>query len=253
MFEKLKVKWAARRMNKGKAKKSPAKKKAVKKTGFWSRVWKIICMPFKWVWKQCKRVWAWIKTINLIGLINLTLLIAIIVLFTMLIIDVMGCRKQSAIVVVQKPVQTEQVVTIDLDRAYAQSEKKIRESARAVTLPIKEEVKTNASDCKPATEVKTVTCGTASGKFHGDMIIDGFYPGESLSCGQRVRGNVYLQNMRKYTLPCNTVIEGNLLLRNVDMVKFCGTFTVTGNIYVHRNSSFGPIPKTARIGGQVIL
>jgi hypothetical protein len=37
------------------------------------------------------------------------------------------------------------------------------------------------------------------------------------------------------------------------LLQFCGDFVVTGNIYVSPRSSFGPIPKTARIGGYVVL
>ena len=59
--------------------------------------------------------------------------------------------------------------------------------------------------------------------------------------------------MQKYTLPCNINIEGNLFLRDMGMLQFCGAFTVKGNIYVSPRSSFGPLPKTARLGGQVIL
>ena len=59
--------------------------------------------------------------------------------------------------------------------------------------------------------------------------------------------------MRKYVLPCGIRIEGDLFLRDMGLLQFAGEFTVTGNIYVTPTSSFGPIPGTARIGGQVIL
>ena len=68
-----------------------------------------------------------------------------------------------------------------------------------------------------------------------------------------VNGNLILQNLRGYTLPCGIRINGDLLLRNVGQLKFCGCFEVTGNIYVSSNSSFGPIPRNARLGGQVIF
>ena len=71
--------------------------------------------------------------------------------------------------------------------------------------------------------------------------------------GAHIQGDLYIQDMRKYTLPCDIVIDGNLFLRDVNMLNFCGDFTVRGNIYVSPRSSFGPVPSTARIGGQVIL
>ena len=39
----------------------------------------------------------------------------------------------------------------------------------------------------------------------------------------------------------------------VDKLSFCGAFTVNGNIYVNRQSSFGPLPKGTKINGQIIL
>ena len=65
--------------------------------------------------------------------------------------------------------------------------------------------------------------------------------------------SLYIQHMRKYVLPRGIQIEGNLFLRDMGLLEFAGEFTVTGNIYVTPNSSFGPIPSNARIGGQVIL
>ena len=87
----------------------------------------------------------------------------------------------------------------------------------------------------------------------GDTVIDHHDMTTVLQNGAHVRGNLYIQDLRKYTLPCNIVIDGNLILRDVNMLNFCGDFTVRGNIYVSPRSSFGPVPSTARIGGQVIL
>jgi hypothetical protein len=75
-----------------------------------------------------------------------------------------------------------------------------------------------------------------------------------------VNGNLILQNLRIYTLPCGTRIDGDLLLRNVHQLRFCvsdqaniQSFAIRGNIYVSSNSSFGPLPKNAHLGGQVIF
>ncbi|MDR2685713.1 MAG: hypothetical protein LBB23_02995 [Rickettsiales bacterium] len=67
-----------------------------------------------------------------------------------------------------------------------------------------------------------------------------------------VNGNLYIQNMRSYTLPCGTRVRGHIFVRNVRSLKFCGCFEVSGNIYVANGVAFGPIPRAARIGGQVI-
>ena len=74
-----------------------------------------------------------------------------------------------------------------------------------------------------------------------------------LSNGVKVNGNLYIQNMRKYTLPCDAKINGHLIIRNVNKLSFCGGFTVNGNIYVNRESAFGPIPDNTRIRGKIIL
>ena len=91
------------------------------------------------------------------------------------------------------------------------------------------------------------------GKIYGDIIIESREEAIVLKNGAHIRGNLYLQNMYKYVLPCDIKIEGNLFLRDLNMLHFCGRFTITGNIYVTPNSSFGPIPRDAYLGGQIIL
>ena len=59
--------------------------------------------------------------------------------------------------------------------------------------------------------------------------------------------------MNKYTIPCDAKINGHLFIRNVHKVNFCGKFKVNGNVYVNRESSFGPLPAGTKINGQIIL
>ena len=89
--------------------------------------------------------------------------------------------------------------------------------------------------------------------MYGDVVIDSRGAATIIKNYTNVRGNLYLQNMRKYTLPCGVRVDGNLFLRDVNMLQFCGEFTVTGNIYVSPRSSFGPIPANARVGGNIVL
>ena len=89
--------------------------------------------------------------------------------------------------------------------------------------------------------------------MNGDIIVDINPSSPILSNGVKVNGNLYIQNMRKYTIPCEAKINGHLFIRNVNKVRFCGKFTVNGNIYVNRESSFGAIPEDATIKGQIIL
>ena len=252
MFNKLKIKIAARRVERKKARTSAKRgtaRKAQKKT-FWGRVREIVCAPFKFIARVVRRIWAWICRIDLIGLVNLTLLVAIIVLFTMLIVDIVRARRTPNVVVIEQPVAA--TVVKPTPRRPVQA-------APTPTLPIKRTANreyvatpvsvTNVKPCQ-ATIRQTARMGR---DLYGDIIIDHRDSATILRSGDTVRGNLYLQNMRKYTLPCGIRIEGNLFLRDVNMVQFCGAFTVTGNIYVSPKSSFGPLPRTARLGGQVIL
>lgn len=256
MFKELKLKIAARRMERETGRKAASAKRgrAAKKVTFWTRVWEIISWPFRMIARMASALWSWIRSIDLIGLVNLTLLIAIIVLFSMLIIDIIGCSRKPVVVVADAPavavVPEKPQVTLSDEKAPAD----IAAQAERPALPLKRDVRTR----KYLSHTITVARGKyipedAPRQLNGDIIIDHHGDSPLLTDGVYVNGNLYLQNMRKYTLPCGTVIRGNLFLRDVTMLQFCGDFTVTGNIYVSPRSSFGPIPSTARLGGQVIL
>ncbi|MDR1026873.1 MAG: hypothetical protein LBL46_00450 [Rickettsiales bacterium] len=90
-------------------------------------------------------------------------------------------------------------------------------------------------------------------RIAGDIVIDGHGRAVILKGVSEIDGNLFLQNMRRYTLPCGLRVTGNLSLRDVRLLKFCGPFSVGGNIYVSRDSAFGPLPKDATLGGQVIF
>lgn len=235
MFKQLKLQLASRRVKEGK--KMNKKTVTKKKTTFWTKVWNFITLPFR-------ALWAWLRTIDLIGLVNLTLLVAIIVLFSMLIIDLCGCNKKTIILVASDE------VSVTDKSAQPVVTKPTAPQKVAVTLPLKKVAPVvNKANNTIVVNNEVRTCNTQ----HGDVIIDGEIPGTKILHCAKIDGSVYLQNMRKYTLPCGVTIEGDLFIRDVGMLQFCGEFTVTGNIYVTRRSSFGPIPKTARVGGQIIL
>lgn len=252
MFNKLKMKIAARRVERKKARPSTKRntaRKSQKKT-FWGRSREIACAPFKFIMRLVRRIWAWICSIDLIGLVNLTLLVAIIVLFTMLILDIMRARRTPSVVMIEQPVAATVVKPTPRHSVQTVTNPtlpiKRTENREYVATPVSV---TNTKPCQ-ATIRQTARMGR---DLYGDIIIDHRDSATILRNGDTIRGNLYLQNMRKYTLPCGVRIQGNLFLRNVNMVQFCGAFTVTGNIYVSPKSSFGPLPRTARLGGQVIL
>jgi hypothetical protein len=223
--------------------------KNTRKQNFKQLCKKIVLFPVV-LWK---RLWNWLKSIDIVGMVNLTLLVAIIVLFSSLISDVMYAKpskvKQSNVVVVQnsKPVEKRKVVQRKFNTNLPlRADKQTGITPKIRTVGVKKpEIIRELS--VPAHELPTQQ------NLSGDVIVDIHPASPVLQNGVNINGNLFIQNMRKYTLPCGTKIKGNLFVRNVDKLYFCGDFTVKGNIYVNRQSSFGPIPQNAQITGNIIL
>ena len=258
MFKKLKMRLAARKMENKKHRTDKDKKtRATKNKNAKTNVIlsKYLYTPFRNIGNWFKKIWLWIRSLDLIGLINLTLLSAIIVLFSMLIIDITRQNEKPIVIIARNDItniKTEHSQTIN-------SPKPVQKQAKPV-LPLKRDIETRKFIDTPINVVQTEKCTVTepqtakiNNTIHGDVIIDSRGAATILKAGDTIKGNLYLQNMQKYTLPCNINIEGNLFLRDMGMLQFCGDFTVKGNIYVSPRSSFGPLPKTARLGGQVIL
>ena len=279
MFERLKVKMAARRAERAKrARRNPRNRRP----GFWARVWNVICWPFRkiwqficWLWRLICRFFRWlwrlICGINVIGLLNIVLLVAIIVLCAMLIIDIINCTRKPTIIVadpvpasaltkvVNVPVVAEPVtkpVSTTVTKTSVVREPSLK---KTVSLPIAR-TKSHKMTTEPVRVVKTTPdvmaekqTAKVGNKMYGDVIIDSRGAAKMLSNGSEITGNLYLQHLRKYVLPFDVKITGNLFVRDVNMLQFCGDFEIDGNIYVTPSSSFGPIPTGAHVGGQVIL
>jgi len=218
------------------------------------KIWGFIC-------RVCKTVWNWLKSIDIVGMINLTLLVAIIVLFTSLIINFTQCNKNSIAMPSNIVAQSNKPKIVDTRKVVKRNNTIVAKKSVPM-LPIKVNTKTGIKPqiktigVKKPVVVKNISLPVKmlpKQKLTGDVIIDLYPSAPVLSNGVTIYGNLFVQNMRKYTLPCGAKIRGNLFIRNVDKLSFCGEFTVKGNIYVNRQSSFGPIPRTARVGGQVIL
>lgn len=261
MFKALKMKIAARRMERRDNKKRTSTKKSrttSRRSSFWPRVWNAVCVPFRAIGRWCRAFWKWVRSIDLIGLVNITLLSAIIVLFSMLIIDIVGCKKPVVIIAQDNAPTATQSQVADSNSNTPRIVRE-RDSKRVTALPIRRDENRvftaetiNVARVQPDNVAikQTARCGKT---MYGDVIIDSRGAATMLKPGDVVKGNLFLQHMRKYTLPRGVRIEGHLFLRDMGMLQFGGEFTVTGNIYVTPTSSFGPIPGTARIGGQVIL
>ena len=252
-------------MNKSQKMKMAARKN--RKKTFWGVVKNIILFPWrviKAIWRLivriCRAFWNWLKSINVVGMINLTLLVAIIVLFACLISNVVCCNKSLHVAKKNGNV----VVTNDsyVSRKRTDNRKVVNRENTKTVLPVKVDSQSGITPkikvvgvkkpivdenlSKPASELPKQN-------LYGDVIVD-MYPGAPvLSNGVNINGNLFVQNMRKYTLPCDAKISGHLYVRNVQKLVFCGPFEVRGNIYVTRQSSFGPIPRNAYVGGQLML
>jgi hypothetical protein len=257
MFERLKLKVAARR-----AERAKRARRNSNRPGFWACVWYVICWPFRKIWQFICWLWRLICGINVIGLLNLVLLVAIIVLCSMLIIDIINCHKKP-VVIVTDPVPASTiskkinvpVVAEPITKPVSTSVEKSSSTPRKYTLPVShnrpaEPIRVVRAVREPVTERQTARVNNT---MYGDVIIDSRGAAMMLNNGYEINGNLYLQNMRKYVLPCDIKITGNMFVRDVNMLQFCGKFEIAGNIYVTPTSSFGPIPPNAYVGGQVIL
>lgn len=251
-------------------------KKATRKTRWdnfkqWCK--KIILFPIrviKWLWRLicriCRAIWNWLKSIDIVGMVNLTLLVAIIVLFLSLISDVVCCRKSNTGNNTNAPT-TNQVIDKWAKQPAGENRRVVKRrytNATATVLPVKvadadknvvrPQIRTIGVD-KPEIVRETAIAANElpQQNLSGDVIVEAGPTSPVLSNGVKIDGNLFIQNMRKYTIPCDMKINGHLFIRNVNKVTFCGKFKVNGNVYVNRESSFGPLPEGTKINGQIIL
>lgn len=247
MQKKEKLEMAAQRTSN---KKTSSENKT--KTTLLGRIIDTLLIPVRAVGLGLRRFWQWICTLNIVGLINLTLLTSIIVLFSLLIMDILkyDCIQESKIIDAEP-------VPVVVQNEEANNNLSTENIA---SLPIKKDEYTRKFLAQPVNVVPVKKCEKTHEQtarigtdMYGDIIIDSREAATVLNQGDNIHGNLYLQNMRKYILPCDIKVNGNLFVRDIGMLVFCGDFTVTGNIYVSPRSSFGALPRTARLGGQVIL
>jgi hypothetical protein len=193
----------------------------------------------RWIFITAPRaVWNWICSIELGGLCNLAMMILIIVLFSILIGQILGnrCDNRTRAAATRIPQITNNVEITEKSAP-----------ARIASVPAKKTTIVLPLRAKPKVAAQKITV------IDNDLTIDGRDIASRIQRQTKINGNLTLQNMHGFTLPCGVKINGNLIVRNVRLLKFCGNFIVNGDIYVSSNSSFGAIPKNAKIRGQVIL
>lgn len=217
--------------------------------------WRVIKAIWRFIVRICRAIWKWLKSIDIVGMVNLTLLVAIIVLFSCLISNFVRCGRCDR----NSGRAVKNVTTVSVPKNRYNDNRKVvprkveidSQSATAVEKNIGAD--NSAKSNKPVDQISITSESLPRQNLYGDVIVDMYPNAPVLSDGVVVDGNLYVQNMRKYTLPCNAKITGHLFVRNVERLKFCGAFTVQGNIYVNRESSFGPIPRGSHVGGRVML
>lgn len=257
-------------MNNNKSHKMKTASRKARKQTFKQYCKKIIMFPIraiKWLWRQlchiCRAIWNWLKSIDIVGMINLTLLVAIIVLFSALINNVICCNKcDKNVAYIRKDAGATQITNKNVV-----DNRRVVKRQFSTVLPVKPVVIDANANTTIRPQIRTIgvkkpeivrELSLPSNELPkqvlgGDVIIERHPASPILSNGVRVDGNLYIQNMNKYTIPCDAKINGHLFIRNVNKLKFCGKFTVNGNIYVNRESSFGPLPDGTKINGQIIL
>ena len=236
----------------------------------------------RWTFITAPRaVWNWICNIEIGGLVNLAMLLLIIVLFSILIGQVLNLRCDRNAVA-----RNPEIINIPKDNVEVSNSKFVQTRTgkplaekteeptqkETIVLPLKRDSIISSPVPVPAPTVRTVrtiqtnTCCAPVPvklpmkaapqkyvKIDGDVVVDGDIIGKRLDGMTQINGNLVLQNLRAFTLPCGIKINGNLIIRNVRHLRFCGSFTVNGDIYVSADSSFGPIPQNAKVRGQVIF
>jgi len=219
--------------------------------------WRVIKAIWRFICRICRAIWNWLKSIDIIGMINLTLLIIIIILFVSLIADFVRCNRCCNNHVANRGDNVSMV-----SKSESNNNRKVVQRSFKTSLPLKADEKTNIKPkiktigvSKPqiVKELSVPAKDLPQQTLSGDIVVENAPSSPILANGVKINGNLYIQNMNKYTLPCGAKINGNLFIRNVHKLYFCGPFTVNGNIYVNRESAFGSFPDGARVRGQIIF
>lgn len=184
----------------------------------------------QWLKNKAKKVADWFRKTNKMVFFNIVLLGLLVAMLTVMLVQV-------------------------------KTEKRVASNTASVAIASRPTVVVSRGEYiapNPKPMVKTIVTRQIIRTIHvpvydGTLLLDGRKHATRMPAGSVITGNLILQNMARYTLPCGVRVNGDLFLRNVNMLKFCGRFAVKGNIYVSSNSSFGPIPKNAMLGGQVIF
>jgi len=208
------------------------------------------------------RTWRYLRGLDKLAYINIVLLALLCAMFCAMYVRVDGAKK--------RPHRHGAGYTLtERTGVYDLTERARRPNRPTVVVVSRRAVESPAPKIKRigaptmAARVRTITLPIRPGAIrempaarktvNGNIVIDGRGRNTAISPMTTVNGNLYLQNLNAWTLPCGTRVNGHLFVRDVKWLKFCGCFDVRGNIYVSANSAFGAIPRDASLGGRIIF
>jgi hypothetical protein len=235
--------------------KSAEKKASAKES---KHIWKKMGAKIK---AASKKSWAWIKSRDLATTTNVAMLVLVVVMLVVLInvaqqnnLIMSSVNNAQKAEVVQNDAQVKKIAAkkAKIRVATVQATVSINEESgkTAIVLPLKKVVK--VYDTVPTKiEVKNVRRQTNNEWLQTEEVIRPVQK-RKIDSMETIKGNLYVQNMNSYTIPCGTRVMGNLIVRNVKNLKFCDCFEVMGNMYIGRGTAFGPIPADAKIHGQIV-
>jgi hypothetical protein len=209
------------------------------------------------------RTWRYLRGLDKLAYLNIALLALLCAMFCAMYVRIDTVKKRSARNAAGYTL-TERTGVYDLTQRARRPNRPtvVVVSRRAVESPAPKIKRIGAPTM--AARVRTITLPIRPGAVraempaarktvHGNIVIDGRGRNTAISPMTTVNGNLYLQNLGAWTLPCGTRVNGHLFVRDVKWLKFCGCFDVRGNIYVSANSAFGAIPRDASLGGRIIF
>ncbi|MDR1071021.1 MAG: hypothetical protein LBL21_00030 [Rickettsiales bacterium] len=221
----------------------------------------LIVRAWRWTKRQAAAFWRYLRGLDKLAFFNIALLMLVCAMLFVMFGQVSSKTKKTAV-----RSAAPQYAAAGKARAADGREKRVRRPERPTLVVARNGAPMIASETLVPRRPKNVWGQNISLPIRrnapavakkksvpGTLMIDGHGRKANLSPMTTVGGDLILQNMRAFTLPCGVRINGNLMLRNVKLLKFCGCFDIAGNIYVSSDSSFGPIPKNAYLGGQVIF
>jgi len=185
-----------------------------------------------------------IKSLNFRALLSVVILCAVIVLFSVLAAR-MWDAKDAEFGAGKSYMFANATANHIIDKRKTESE--VLDSA-VKSVPV-----TAARPVEPKAEPEAPKVAQKPRPRIGPVTIDKGRSDLEIGPDHDIVGSLTLQNMNKFVLPCGLHINGDLIIRNVRIVRFCDGLSVSGNILVSSDSSFGPLPKDAKILGQIVL